>query len=215
LNSGKNINLQADLTVGLKQFALQILDGQQQSLLAYLDMLQKWNLSYNLTAIRDPRSMVNELVLDALVALPILSQGPILDVGTGAGLPGIPLAITRPDLSFTLLDSNGKKIRFIKQVVFELQIGNVDVVQSRVEAFQPETGFAMIVSRAYADMQKLVTSTSHLLAENGEWLAWKGELIDAELTAVKKCAQVEEIIPVQIPGVTAPRHLVRLKHLAG
>ena len=207
--------MQPDLTAGLNQLSLELKDGQQQSLLAYLDLLQKWNQSYNLTAIRNPHAMVNELVLDALVALPQISLGPILDVGTGAGLPGIPLAIARPDLSFTLLDSNGKKIRFIKQVVIELQIRNVDVVQSRVEDFEPKAGFAMIVSRAYADMSKLVTSTVHLLLEKGEWLAWKGELIDAELAAVKNCAQVEEIIPVQIPGVAAPRHLVRLKHLAG
>ena len=97
--------------------------------------------------------------------------------------------------------------------MIELQITNVDVVQSRVEDFQPDECFAMVVSRAYADMAKLVTSSSHLLLKGGEWLAWKGELTDAELAAVRQHAQVEEIIPVQLPGVTSPRHLVRLKHL--
>lgn len=203
------------LTAGLEQFNLAVTDSQQTSLLAYLYLLQKWNQAYNLTAIRNSGDMVSQLLLDALVAIPWLRQSPVLDVGTGAGLPGIPLAITNPDISFTLLDSNGKKIRFIKQVVIELQISNVDVVQSRVEAFQPDECFAMVISRAYADMAMLVTSTSHLLTENGEWLAWKGELVDAELTAVRQHAQVEEVIPVQLPGVTGARHLVRLKHLAG
>jgi len=206
-------DLELQLAAGLEQLDIVLKDSQQQSLLAYLSLLQKWNQSYNLTAIRDPAEMVSQLLLDALVALPFIDRGPILDVGTGAGLPGVPLAIARPDLSFTLLDSNGKKIRFINQVVIELQITNLDVVQSRVEDFQADESFAIVVSRAYADMAKLITSTSHLLLKDGEWLAWKGGLIDAELTAVKQYAQVEAIIPVQLPGVSGARHLVRLKNL--
>lgn len=205
--------LELQLAAGLEQLDIVLTDSQQLLLLAYLSLLLKWNQSYNLTAIREPHDMVNQLLLDALVALPYLSLGPILDVGTGAGLPGIPLAVARPDLSFTLLDSNGKKIRFIKQVVIELQITNLDVVQSRVEDFQSDECFSMVASRAYAKLAKLITSTSHLLLENGEWLAWKGELIDAELAAVRQHAQVAEIVPVQLPGVAVPRHLVRLKKL--
>jgi 16S rRNA (guanine527-N7)-methyltransferase len=212
---GASNNLQAELYAGLQKLEIQLESGQQQKLLAFLDLLQKWNSSFNLTAIRKPAAMVSELLLDALVALPQLSQGPILDVGTGAGLPGLPLSIARPDLAFCLLDSNGKKIRFIKQVVIELQIDNVDVVQSRIEAFQPAGQFATVISRAYADMSKLVTSTSHLLMKDGFWLAWKGELNDAELTRARKHAQVDAVIPVQIPGVSRPRHLVRLKQLQG
>jgi len=203
--------LELQLTAGLEQLDIVLTDSQQPLLLAYLSLLLKWNQSYNLTAIREPHDMVNQLLLDALVALPYLSSGPILDVGTGAGLPGVPLAIARPDLSFTLLDSNGKKIRFIKQVMIELQITNLDVVQSRVEDFQTDECFSIVVSRAYAGLAKLITSTSHLLLKNGEWLAWKGELIDAELVTVRQ--QVEEIVPVQLPGVAVPRHLVRLKKL--
>jgi 16S rRNA (guanine527-N7)-methyltransferase len=212
---GTGNNLQENLSAGLQQLDIQLDSGQQQKLLAFLNLLQKWNRSFNLTAIREPQAMISELLLDALVALPQLSQGPILDVGTGAGLPGVPLAIARPDLAFTLLDSNGKKIRFIKQVVIELQIANVDVVQSRIEAFQPAEHFATVISRAYADISKLVTSTSHLLMKDGFWLAWKGELNDAELTKARQYAQVDEVFPVQLPGVSRPRHLVKLKHLQG
>ncbi len=212
---GTGNNLQENLSAGLQQLDIQLDSGQQQKLLAFLDLLQKWNRSFNLTAIREPQAMINELLLDGLVALPQLSQGPILDVGTGAGLPGMPLAISRPDLAFTLLDSNGKKIRFIKQVVIELQIDNVDVVQSRIEAFQPDAHFATVISRAYADISNLVTSTSHLLMKDGFWLAWKGELNDAELAKARQYAQVDEVIPVQLPGVSRPRHLVKLKHLQG
>lgn len=208
-------NLKAHLAAGLSQLEISLDTGQQQQLLAFVALLQKWNRSFNLTAIRQPNAMVDELLLDALVAMPYLSQGPILDVGTGAGLPGLPLAISCPDLRFVLLDSNGKKIRFIKQVLIELQIANVDVVQSRIEAFQPAARFATIISRAYADMSKLVSSTLHLLEENGCWLAWKGELSDAELIAVQQHAQVDTVMPVQLPGVSRPRHLVKLKHLAG
>ena len=207
--------LSSRLAAGLTQLGLPLEEGQQQKLLAFVDLLQKWNRKFNLTAIRDPLAMVNQLLLDALAAIPYITRGPVLDVGTGAGLPGLPLAMACPNLAFTLLDSNGKKIRFIKQVLIELQIDNVDVVQSRVEAFQPAAPFATIVSRAYADMGKLVNSTSHLLSREGYWLAWKGELNNAELLQAEQDAQVDAVIPLKIPGVSRPRHLVKLRHLAG
>lgn len=207
--------LAAQLSAGLEQLEIHLPIDQQRKLLVYLDLLQRWNRSYNLTAIRDPQAMISQILLDALVALEQISAGPVLDVGTGAGIPGLPLAIACPALDFTLLDSNGKKTRFVKQAVMELEIPNVDVVQSRVEAYQPQTRFATIVSRAYSDLSKLVISTSHLLQENSIWLAWKGEHIDAELTTVAGCAQVLAVIPIQLPGVSRTRYLVRLKRLAG
>lgn len=205
-----NPGLATLLQTGLHDLNLDVPAAQQLALLAYIDLLSTWNKSFNLTAIRDPREMVNQHILDALVALPYVTHGPVLDVGSGAGLPGIPLAITRPDLHFTLLDSNGKKIRFIKQVVITLQLANVDVVQSRVENFQPPIPYMLIVSRAFSSLEQFIRLTRHLLAPRGEWLTWKGQLDETELQAVMGMAEVQATIPVQLPGVSGPRQLVRL-----
>ena len=206
--------MQADqrLSQGLSRMGLEISSTTQARLLDYLRLMQKWNRAYNLTAIRDPREMVTQLLLDALVALPYVTRGPVLDVGSGAGLPGIPLAIARPDLQFTLLDSNGKKIRFIKQVVITLQLANVDVVQSRVENYQASAPFALIVSRAFSSLEQFIRLSRHLLAPSGEWLAWKGQLDDTELRAVTGTgmAVVHGAIPVHLPQHRAVRQLVRL-----
>ena len=202
--------LETLLQSGLRSLKLDVPAAQQQALLAYIDLLSSWNKSFNLTAIREPRQMVNQHVLDALVALPYVCRGPVLDVGSGAGLPGIPLAIARPELRFTLLDSNGKKIRFIKQVVISLQLANVDVVQSRVEDYQAPTPFGLIVSRAFSSLEQFVRLTRHLLAPDGEWLAWKGRLDDTELHAVAVLAQVRESISIRLPHVSSTRQLVRL-----
>jgi 16S rRNA (guanine527-N7)-methyltransferase len=205
-----NSELATLLQSGLHSLNLDVPAAQQQALLAYIELLTTWNKSFNLTAIRDPREMVNQHLLDALVALPYVTHGPVLDVGSGAGLPGIPLAITRPDLHFTLIDSNGKKIRFINQVVIALQLSNVDVVQSRVENYQAPAPFALIVSRAFSSLEQFIRLSRHLLAPEGEWLAWKGQLDDTELRAVTGMAVVNTIIPIQLPNVSAARQLVRL-----
>jgi 16S rRNA (guanine527-N7)-methyltransferase len=203
--------LESLLRSGLHGLNLDVPAAQQQALLAYIDLLSSWNKSFNLTAIRDPRDMVNQHVLDALVALPYVTQGPVLDVGSGAGLPGIPLAIARPELHFTLLDSNGKKIRFIKQVVIALQLANVDVVQSRVENYQPPAQFGLIVSRAFSSLEQFIRMTRHLLAPTGEWLAWKGRLEDAELQSVVALAEMQVTIPIHLPATSGTRQLVRLR----
>jgi len=195
---------------GLHSLKLDVPAAQQQVLLAYVDLLITWNKSFNLTAIRDPHDMVSRHLLDALVALPYIMRGPVLDVGSGAGLPGIPLAITRPDLHFTLLDSNGKKIRFIKQVLITLQLANVDVVQSRVESYQTDVQFGLIISRAFSSLGQFIQLTRHLLASDGEWLAWKGELDAADVQEVSQLAHIAATIPVQLPGVSGHRQLVRL-----
>jgi len=202
--------LEAQLASGLHQLGLEIADEQQHALLTYLDLLRTWNRRFNLTAIRDPGAMVSQHLLDALVALPRVTSGPVLDVGSGAGLPGLPLAIARPELRFTLLDSNGKKVRFIKQVMISLQLANVDVVQSRVENYQAAQPYALIVSRAFSSLAQLVRLSRHLLAPGGQWLAWKGELAPTEVQALVGLAQVEEVIPVSLPGVATSRQLVRL-----
>lgn len=198
------------LQSGLHSLKLDVPAAQQEALLAYIELLTSWNKRFNLTAIRDPRDMVTQHLLDALVALPYVTTGPVLDVGSGAGLPGIPLAITRPELRFTLLDSNGKKIRFIKQVVITLQLANVDVIQSRVEEYQPEIRYPLIVSRAFSSLEQFIRLTRHLLAVGGEWLAWKGHLETTELDAVREIAEVRQTISVQLPMTSAERQLVKL-----
>jgi 16S rRNA (guanine527-N7)-methyltransferase len=205
-----NSELATTLQSGLHSLNLDVPAAQQQALLAYIDLLAAWNKSFNLTAIRAPRDMLNQHLLDALVALPYVTQGPVLDVGSGAGLPGIPLAIVRPDLHFTLLDSNGKKVRFIKQVVITLQLANVDVVQSRVENYQATRPYALIVSRAFSSLAQFVRLTRHLLAPTGEWLAWKGQLEDTERHGVEDLAQIQATIPIQLPDVKGSRQLVQL-----
>ena len=203
-------SLVTTLAQGLQQLRLDIPAAQQAALLEYVQLLHTWNAAYNLTAIRAPQDMLSRHILDALVALPWLGAGPILDVGSGAGLPGIPLAIACPDQEFILLDSNGKKVRFIKQVVMALQIQNVDVVQSRVETYQPSTAIGLIVSRAFASLLDLVNATRHLQPQRG-WLAWKGQLKADELAQVQAIAEVEQDIRVVLPGVEAERHLVKMK----
>jgi 16S rRNA (guanine527-N7)-methyltransferase len=205
-----NPELATLLQSGLGNLNLDVPAAQQQALLAYIDLLVTWNNSFNLTAIRDPREMIGQHLLDALVALPSLERGPVLDVGSGAGLPGIPLALARPDLRFTLLDSNGKKVRFIKQVVITLRLENVDVVQSRVENYRTAVPFALIVSRAFSSLEQFLRLTRHLLAPDGEWLAWKGAPDANELKAVTSLAEVRATIPVRLPGVTGERQLVKL-----
>lgn len=198
------------LATKLEQCGIQLDASIQAKLVDYLGLLKKWSTSFNLTSIHESR-WVNELLLDALVALPYVKSGPVLDVGSGSGVPAIPLAIALPDIHFTLLDSNGKKTRFINQVVIDLQIPNVDVVQSRIEAFSPPTGFVLITSRAFAALDQFVSMTAHLLAPDGEWLAWKGDNVDAELNRLGASVQHLETIPVTLPDMASQRYIVRLR----
>ena len=198
------------LLAGLEALDLQLDEDQQQKLIAYLEQILKWNKTYNLSAIRDPDLMVSQMLLDSLVGIPYLSGERILDVGSGSGLPGIPLALACPERNFTLLDSNGKKTRFIKQIVMDLQIPNVDVVQSRVEEFQPEQSYELVISRAFSELSKFISLTGHLLAENGAWLAWKGAEFGAELEQLGADYSIEQI-PVNYPGMVGNRSLVSIK----
>jgi len=200
----------AELAGKLAQLNIALDESQRARLLGYLVLLQKWNASFNLTSIPE-QNWVSELILDALVAAPYIKAGPVLDVGSGAGLPAIPLAIALPQIHFTLLDSNGKKTRFINQVVIDLQIPNVDVVQSRVEEYLVPDGFVVITSRAFAALQQFVSLTAHLLAPRGEWLAWKGENVGAELDTLGPEVKCLATIPVSLPETATQRFVVRLK----
>jgi 16S rRNA (guanine527-N7)-methyltransferase len=196
------------LAEGLAALELDLSDHVQHQLINFLHLLVKWNRAYNLTAVRQPEQMVTRHLLDSLVVGPYL-QGPrILDVGTGAGLPGIPLALAYPDCQFTLLDSNGKKIRFITQAVAELGLVNVDVVQSRVEAYQPASPFNTVTARAYSSIQELVKQTAHLLADGGQYLIMKGAYPVAEVEAMPAGYHLKAIHQLQVPKLDAERHLL-------
>ncbi|WP_462322496.1 16S rRNA (guanine(527)-N(7))-methyltransferase RsmG [Halochromatium sp.] len=177
--------LRARLDGGLAAMSAQIgatLDETaRDKLIHYLLLLGRWNRAFNLTAVRDPREQVARHLLDSLAILPWVMRGPVLDLGTGAGLPGIPLALARPELAFTLLDSNGKKTRFVRQTVLELGLENVEVIQIRLETYRPAHKFATIVARALASLQELYQSALRLARADGCLLALKGRLAADEL----------------------------------
>ena len=201
------------LSNGLRQLNLaQPLDEKQQSkLIKYVELLAKWNKSYNLTAVRKPEQMVTRHILDSLSICPYLRGKSILDVGTGAGLPGIPLAIVFPERQFTLLDSNNKKTRFVVQAVSELELSNVDVVQSRVEEYKPDASFDTITTRAYSAIGGMVEQTSHLMANDGVFLAMKGVNPVAEIDELPSKYIVNQSIEIKVPGIEEERHLLEIK----
>lgn len=196
------------LAEGLAALPLELNASVQSRLIDFIHLLVKWNRAYNLTAVRQPEQMVTRHLLDSLVIGPYLQGNRVLDVGTGAGLPGIPLALAYPDLHFTLLDSNGKKIRFVMQAVAELGLTNVDVIQSRVEAFQPADRFETITARAYASIEELVSQTKHLLADGGQYLIMKGVYPVAEVEAMPTGYRIEASHPLKVPKLDAERHLL-------
>lgn len=162
-------------------------DNVSSDLLAeYLMLLHKWNSAYNLTAVRDVDSMICKHLLDSLAIIPWLKGKLIIDVGTGAGLPGIPLAVAKPETNFVLLDANGKKIRFLKEACRHLDLKNVEIVQFRVENYHSAQGFDTVVSRAFSNLAQMIQCTQHLIAKKGIWLAMKGRYPDAELNNIKK-----------------------------
>lgn len=182
-----------------------------ERLCAYVELLVRWNRAFNLTAVRDPEDMVRRHILDSAVIGPYVRAGSLLDVGSGAGLPGIVLALLRPELSVTLLDSNGKKTRFCRQAATELGLDNVEVVQSRVEDYRPPEGFATVVSRAFAALADFVEGAGHLLAPGGRLLAMKGAYPHDELSALPSHARAVAVHPLVVPGLDAERHLVELE----
>ncbi|ARG99040.1 16S rRNA (guanine(527)-N(7))-methyltransferase RsmG [Legionella micdadei] len=171
-------------------------------LMQYLLLLRKWNQTYNLTAVRDLETMVSRHVLDSLAIIPWIRSNRVLDVGTGAGLPGIPLALAIPDLQITLLDSSGKKIRFLQEVKRHLQLNNIEVVQSRVENYHPSFDFGTVTSRAFSDLAQMIEWTQHLVGINGIWLAMKGRYPETELAGIHLPYQVHSY---KVPGMDVER----------
>jgi len=203
-------SLAEDLASGIEQLGLDAAPEIQQKMLDYLDLMQKWNKVYNLTAIRNPKQMVSNHLLDSLAVLPYLWQGRWLDVGCGAGLPGIVLALMRPQWTFTLLDSNNKKISFVRQAIIELGIGNIEVCCNRVEKWQAEEKFDGIISRAFAETSDFIALTRHLLAVGGRWAVMKG-VMETGLNHLPNDVHIERIIPLRVPDLEAARGLVILK----
>jgi 16S rRNA (guanine527-N7)-methyltransferase len=194
------------LREGLLAMDIALSERQQQRLLDYLALLLKWNKAFNLTAIRDANEMVSRQLLDSLSILPLLRGTRVLDVGTGPGLPGIPLAVARPDCQFTLLDSNGKKTRFVQQSVVTLGLDNVQVVRDRVEGYRPAAGFDTITSRAFAALPKMLQLTEHLLDERGRLLAMKGTVPGEEITELAAAGYRVEVVPLRVPESDGQRH---------
>lgn len=196
------------LEAGMQNMGVDYTSLQRDQLLAYLELLISWNKAYNLTAIRDPAQMVALHLLDSLTVLPHVTGEHLIDVGTGAGLPGIPLAIMYPDKQFTLLDSNGKKTRFLFQVRCHLGLTNVTEIQSRVEQHQPRECYDAVLSRAFTSIADMVDKCHHLLAAQGVFLAMKGKFPQSELSEVAKDYKVETSHTLQVPGVEGERHLI-------
>jgi 16S rRNA (guanine527-N7)-methyltransferase len=200
---------QQELGEGLQQMRIDLSARQQQQMLEYLQLLAKWNRVFNLTAIREPGEMVSRQLLDSLSILPWVKGARVLDVGTGAGLPGIPLAISLPEVAFTLLDSNGKKTRFVQQAAAQLGLKNVEVINARIESLRDECGFDVITSRAFASLHDFIASTRHLLAAEGCWLAMKGQKDreEGELPA-EILVQRHTLL---VPGCEGDRHLAEVR----
>lgn len=198
------------LASGCRALGLGPSAGQLDRLCDYLALLGKWNRAYNLTAVRDPAEMVTRHLLDSLAIAPLVTGERLIDVGTGAGLPGVPLAILFPEREFHLLDSNGKKTRFLFQVKTALGLANMAVHHARVETHRPEQPFDAVLSRAFASLGDMAAGCTHLLAPGGRLLAMKGACPEAELAEIAGLCEVLSVTPVEVPGLAEQRHLVVL-----
>ena len=201
--------LARELANGIEAMALAIPAQAQRRMLAFIMLLAKWNRTFNLTAIDDPAQMVGRHLLDSLAVLPYLRGPRVLDVGTGAGLPGIPLALARPADRFVLLDSSGKKTRFVTQAVAELGLDNVDVVQARLADYRPALAFDCVISRAFGSLAELLQASGRLLAPGGRLLAMKGKAWRDELDPLPQGSLIAAH-RLDVPGVAGERYLVEL-----
>ena len=199
------------LEAGIAALGLELPGTVQAMLLAYADLLVKWNKTYNLTAVREAERIIALHVLDSLAILPWIGPEPLADIGSGGGLPGIPLAIVRPDLKVTVADANTKKGAFLRQAAIELGLTNVAVQIGRVETWQPAVKFPQITSRAFAELADFITVTRHLLADGGRWLAMKGIYPEDEIARLPAGIAVEAVHPLAVPGVDGERHLVVMR----
>lgn len=192
----------------LDQAQINLSEAQIEQQLALVGLLDKWNKAYNLTSVRNPKDMLTRHIMDSLAVRKYLHGQRFIDVGTGPGLPGLPLAIAEPDNEFVLLDSLGKRIRFIRQVCHELKLSNVTAVQARVEDYQDEKQFDGVISRAFASLNDMLSWCEHLPAENGRFYALKGLYPQDELEQLPGQYKIESIEQINVPGIDASRHIV-------
>src|SRR5258708_14420636 len=207
----------AALDRGLGELALELPAGAREQLMQYIALLEKWNRTYNLTAIRDPLAMVSHHLLDSLVVLPHLpmptAEPRLADAGSGAGLPGIPLAVARPEWRVTLAESSQKKAAFLRQATLELRLANVEVHEGRVQSWKPARPFAIVVSRAFAELAAFIAACSHLVSAGGVLAAMKGIFPRDELKRVPPACDCTNVIALKTPLLDAERHLVLCKVL--
>lgn len=199
------------LTSLLNAANISLSDQQKQQLTGYVEMLHKWNKAYNLTSVRDPEQMLIRHILDSIVVEPYLQGSRFIDVGTGPGLPGVPLAIVRPEAHFTLLDSLGKRVRFLKQVQHELKLTNIEPVQSRVEDFPAEPPFDGVISRAFASLNDMLSWCHHLPGGGGRFYALKGVVPEDELATLPAGFSIEQVVKLAVPELEGERHLIVVK----
>ncbi len=205
------MNVASLLTTALKQNNMELTAAEQEQLIAYLNLMVKWNKVFNLTNIIEPKEMVYLHLIDSLAVQPFLHGSRMLDVGTGAGLPGIPLAILNPEQHWALLDKNGKKTRFLTQAAAELGLKNIEVINSRSEDFHTASCFDSILSRALGTMRMFAETTEHLLCPNGKLIAMKGKYPHDELNDLPAAFRVEDITRLEIKGIDIERHIVRVE----
>lgn len=206
--------LRAELTAGLKQQSLELQDHQIDSLLDYLELMNHWNRSINLTAISDPLEQVRRHLLDSFSVYPYITDTPVLDVGTGAGLPGIPLAIAQPQVQWHLLDSSTKRISFLRRVITKLNLKNVQLINSRVEDHHSDQPYPLIICRAFASLKEITHNAQHLMAADGSFLAMKGQYPEQEIADMSDEFTVTECYPLTVPGLSEDRHLLQIKQIA-
>lgn len=202
--------LRAQLKKGIDELGVECSPQQVEQLLDYVGLLITWNNAYNLTAIRQPEQMIALHILDSLAILPFVTGENLIDVGTGPGLPGIPLAIMCPHKTFKLLDSNGKKTRFLFHARCQLKLQNLTEIQSRVEQFNPEQTYDTVLSRAFTSVSEMVDKCKHLLDPDGRFLAMKGKFPQSELSLLEKDYKVDVSHRLTVPGVDGERHLIEI-----
>lgn len=208
--SGALVNVAQALDQGIQQLGIAVAAEALEQLAGYIGLLQRWNRVYNLTAVRRPEDMVTRHVLDSLSIAPWLHGSRVVDVGSGAGLPGIPLAIVYPRMEFTLLDSNAKRVRFMRQAVMELGLAQVSPVHCRVQDYHPAVAFDTVLARAFASLGQVLTSAGHLCACGGSVLIMKGGYPRAELDELPNAYRLKGVYPLLVPGLQAERHLLQL-----
>jgi 16S rRNA (guanine527-N7)-methyltransferase len=205
--------LRARLDAGLAGLRASLPDAAIQTLLDYVALLAKWNAAYNLTAVRDPGEMITRHLVDSLAIVPYVAGETVIDLGSGAGLPGIVLAIVAPERRVTVVDSNGKKTRFLREAARSLKLANVTVIEGRVE--DVEGRYDVVTARAFATLADMLAWGGRLLADDGAWLAMKGRVADEELAGVPAGFRVEAIHALDVPGLDAERHLVVVRKVSG